>query len=135
MRNLKKRSRSFCALTPFTIITRGIRSWYGNIGEFGTEASGDEYKIANECIIRLAVSMCTPLDGCWYVIASISLGEEEEGYRSLCVHKNGDWVCERKAGKTLSVFSITDLHKYSHSLVAFFFDLQVAFFHRQWKVK
>ena len=99
--NLEKAKPRLKRLSNFSLITREIRPW---LGHRVRGSSGDEYKIVNESGVDLVVNYTTPLDGCWYPIASLYLGDGE--YQSLCVHKCGDWICESKFGKMLSVFSI-----------------------------
>ncbi len=101
---LEEANQKLLRLSTLSLITRGIRSWFGHSVRC---SSGDEYTIAKECDIEIAVIYTIPLGGCWYSIAGFYLGEGE--YQKLCVHESGNWVCEWKLGKTLSVFSITDL--------------------------
>lgn len=99
--NLEKAKPRLKRLSNFSLITREIRPWFGHRVRC---SSGDEYKIVDELGVKVIVNYTAPLDGCWYPIASIYLGDGE--YQSLCVHECGDRVCEWKLGQMLSVFSI-----------------------------
>ena len=97
-------------LSQAALITRKLRPWFGR--KF-TSPSGDAYIISEQSKVVTCMTYWSPLGGCWFPIASRYIGDGE--YRSLCIHKNGNWICEWEREKEHSVWHSDLIFWFIHS--------------------
>lgn len=94
------RNVKLSTLSPVTLILKKVRPWFGYKFKY---PFGDTYVIAEESRIKMHTIYWTPFGNCWYPIASNYIGDGE--YRSLCIHKSGELICEWEFGNKNSEYS------------------------------